>query len=39
MITTLQLYELWKGVHEGRRPADDVVQELHGNYGLFGSPS
>jgi len=39
MITTLQLYELWKVVYEGRRPADDVVQELHGKYGLFGSSS
>ena len=39
MITTLQLYELWKLVYEERRPADDVVQELHGNYGLFGSSS
>ena len=39
MITTLQLYELWKVVYKGRRSADDVVQELHGNYGLFGSSS
>lgn len=39
MITTLQLYELWQVVYEERRPADDVVQELHGNYGLFGGSS
>ncbi len=39
MLTTLQLYELWKVAYEGRRSADDVVQELHGNYGLFGSSS
>jgi len=39
MITTLQLYELWKVVYEGSRSADDVVQELHGNYGLFGRSS
>lgn len=39
MITTLQLYELWKVVYEGGRSADDVVQELHSNYGLFGSSS
>lgn len=27
MITTLQLYELWKLAYEGRRPADDIVKE------------
>ena len=39
MITTLQLYELWKVVHERLRSADDIVQELHSNCGLFGSSS
>ncbi len=39
MMTTLQLYELWKIVYEGRRSADDVVRELHDSYGLFGSLS
>jgi len=40
LITALQLYELWKAVHEGKRSADDVVRELHSSYGLFGkSPS
>ena len=39
MITALQLYELWKAVHEGLRSADDIVQELHSNCGLFGSSS
>jgi len=39
MITTLQLYELWKIFYEGRRSADDIVQELHSNSGLFRSSS
>jgi hypothetical protein len=37
MITTLQLYELWKAIYEGRRSADDVIQELYNNFGLFGA--
>lgn len=36
MITTSQLYEQWKAVHEGHRSSDDLVQELHNSYGLFG---
>jgi len=39
MITAPQLYELWKAVHEGKRSADDIVQELHSSYGLFGKSS
>ena len=39
MITTSQLYELWKAVHEGHRSSDDLVQELHNSSGLFGKSS
>lgn len=39
MITALQLYELWKAVHERKRSADDVVRELHSSFGLFGKSS
>jgi len=39
MISTLQLYELWKKVYEGRKSAIDVVKELHDSYGLFESSS
>ncbi len=39
MITTPQLYEQWKAVHEERRSADDLVQQLHNSYGLFGKSS
>lgn len=35
LITTPQLYELWKAVHEGRRAPDDVIRELYDNFGLF----
>ena len=35
MITTVQLYELWKAVHDGSRSADDVVKELHQKTGLY----
>ena len=35
MITTLQLYELWEAVHEGRRSAEDLLLELHGSSGVF----
>ena len=39
MITTSQLYEQWKAVHEGHRSSDDIVRELHSNSGLFGKSS
>jgi len=39
MITTSQLYEQWKAVHEGHRSSDDIVQELHSSSGLFGKSS
>ena len=39
MMTTLQLYEQWKAVHEGARSSDEVVQELHSSFGLFRKPS
>lgn len=35
MITTVQLYELWKAVHDESRSADDVVKELHQKTGLY----
>ena len=35
LMTTTQLYSLWKAVHEGSRSAEDVVQELHRQSGLF----
>ncbi len=35
LITTLQLYGLWKSVEEGNRTPDDVVRELHGKFGLY----
>ena len=39
MITTPQLYEQWKAVHEGHRSPNDLVQELYNSYGLFGKSS
>ena len=39
MITTSQLYEQWKAVHEGHRSSDDIVRELHSSSGLFGKSS
>lgn len=39
MITTLQLYEQWKAVHEGHKSPDDLVLELHSNSGLFRKSS
>ncbi len=35
LVTTLQLYEQWKLVHEGKKPKEDIVKELHDNYGLY----
>ncbi|MBA7586178.1 hypothetical protein ES708_28174 [subsurface metagenome] len=39
MITTSQLYEQWKAVHEGHRSSDDLAQELHNSSGLLGKSS
>ena len=39
MMTTLQLYEQWKAIHEGARSSDELVQELHSSFGLFRKPS
>jgi hypothetical protein len=39
MLTTLQLYEQWKAIHEGHRSSDDLIQELHNASGLFGKSS
>lgn len=35
LVTTLQLYEQWKAVHEDRKSKEDVVIELHSTYGLY----
>jgi len=35
LITTGQLYDLWKSVHEGRREAEDVIRKLHESSGVF----
>jgi len=35
LMTTLQLYEQWKAVHEGKKSKDDVIRELHGTQGLY----
>jgi hypothetical protein len=37
LMTTLQLYEQWKSVHEGQRSKEDVVTELHNMNGLYES--
>lgn len=37
LITTLQLYELWKMVDEDRKSADDVIQDLYKTSGIFGN--
>ena len=35
LMTTLQLYDLWKEVHAKRRSAEDILQELHRKSGLY----
>ena len=35
LLTTVQLYDLWKSVHEDRRAAEDIIAELHEKSGLF----
>lgn len=35
LMTTFQLYVLWKSVYEGRLSADDVIRNLHGKSGLY----
>ncbi len=37
LITTTQLYSLWKAVHEENRLAEAVVQDLYSQSGLFDS--
>jgi hypothetical protein len=39
LITTLQLYEQWKEVHEGNKSAEALVQELYSGFGLYKSIS
>jgi hypothetical protein len=35
LVTTLQLYEQWKSVHEGQKVKEDIVKELHRQFGLY----
>ena len=35
LVTTLQLYEEWKSVHEGLRVKEDIVKELYNQCGLY----
>jgi hypothetical protein len=35
LVTTLQLYEEWKSVHEGHKLKEDIVRKLHGQCGLY----
>jgi hypothetical protein len=35
LVTTLQLYEQWKSVHEGQKVKEDIVKELHSQFGLY----
>lgn len=39
LITTLQLYDLWKSVHEGQRTSEEVVRDMHGKQGLYEYPT
>ena len=36
MITTTQLYDLWKDIHNKLKSAEAVVQDLYSRCGLFG---
>jgi len=35
LMTTLQLYEQWKYIHEGKKAKKDFVIELHRTHGLY----
>lgn len=35
LITTVQLYKLWRSVYEGKGKAEDVILELHKKSGLY----
>jgi hypothetical protein len=35
LVTTLQLYEEWKSVHEGHKVKEAIVKELHSQCGLY----
>lgn len=35
LITTVQLYTMWKEVHEEQRLAEDVIRRLHGSSGIL----
>jgi hypothetical protein len=35
LVTALQLYDEWKSVHEGHKVKEDIVKELHSQFGLY----
>jgi len=35
LITSFQLYELWRLVYEGKRKSEDVIIELHSKTGIY----
>jgi hypothetical protein len=35
LMTTVQLYELWKSVHEGNEIAEEIVRQLHTKQGIY----
>ena len=35
LVTTLQLYEQWKSVHEGQITKEDILKELHSQCGFY----
>ena len=39
LVTTVQLYGLWKAVHEGQARPEDVVRQLHGTSGVYSHPT
>jgi hypothetical protein len=38
LITTMQLYDLWRGVHEGNKKVEEVLLHLYNSYGLYKLP-
>ncbi len=35
MITTFQLYEQWKKVHEGQRSSEEIIKEMYNSSGFY----
>ena len=35
LMTTVQLYELWRSVHEGKEIAEEIVRQLHTKQGIY----